>query len=141
MFGWYHVFLTEQGEKDTLLSSFPEKVTVFRWHGDTFELPDGAVRLFSSENYLNQAMRIGDLSYGFQFHFEITERMITEWLRTGSEEIDSLDDKDLADKILDDAHRNQMPVLHSLAESFFDNYLRIVEYGQKNKIRKGQFVV
>lgn len=138
--GWYHVNLTEKGGKDGLLCSFPKEVTVFQWHGDTFELPDGAVRLFSSENYLNQAMRIGYMNYGFQFHFEITGGMITEWLRTGSEEIDSLEDKDLADKILCDVHSNRLPVLHSLAESFFDNYLRMLEYGQRIKIRNGYFV-
>lgn len=137
--GWYNVSLTEQGKKDTLLSSFPNEVFVFQWHGDTFELPDGAVRLFSSENYLNQAMRIGDINYGFQFHLEITRGMIDEWIKINGEEIEALGGKDLIDEIMKEANSN-LTKLHSHAKSFINRYLRILEYGQKIKIRKGYFV-
>ena len=121
--GWYPVQLTEQGREDPLLKSFPDKFIVFQWHGDTFELPENAVRLVISDGYFNQAMRIGSVSYGFQFHFEITRDMIAEWLKTGKQEIEKMDDKDLPGMILANAYE-YLPLLHFFAGSFFNNYLR-----------------
>ncbi len=120
--GWYPVRLTEQGMEDPLLKSFPDKFIVFQWHGDTFELPESAVRLVSSDGYFNQAMRIGSVSYGFQFHFEITRDMIAEWLKTGKQEVEEMEDKDLPEMILANSY-NYLPLLHFFARSFFNNYL------------------
>ena len=75
-------------------------------------------------------MRIGDMNYGFQFHFEITRGMIVEWIKTGREEIDEMKVKDLPDTIIREA-QGYLPGLHSLAESFFDNYFRVVEHRQR----------
>ena len=114
--GWYPVRMTDQGMDDPLLNSFPEEVMVFQWHEDTFHLPYGAVCLASSQDYPNQAMRVGTMSYGFQFHFEITKDMIAEWLRTGD---------NLPDKILKDSDIN-LPQAHVLGTSFFSNYLEMI---------------
>ena len=50
-----------------------------QWHGDTFDLPAGAVRLASSPAYPNQAFRYGPRAYGVQFHVEVSEAMAAEW--------------------------------------------------------------
>ncbi|MEP7225487.1 MAG: type 1 glutamine amidotransferase, partial [Actinomycetota bacterium] len=52
--------------------------TVFQWHGDTFDLPAGAVRLASSPAYENQAFRF-ERAYGVQFHLEVSAEMAREW--------------------------------------------------------------
>ena len=39
--GWYEVSLTEEGAKDPLFSDFPKNFSVFQWHEDTFDLPNG----------------------------------------------------------------------------------------------------
>jgi GMP synthase (glutamine-hydrolysing) len=94
--GWYHVELTGDGLKDPLMRrlaihprvrDFWRKFKVFHWHGDTFNLPLGAVLLASSELYKNQAFRYGDNVYGFQFHIEVTKDMLTEWFQ-GMPDID-----------------------------------------------------
>ena len=58
-----------------LAGSFP----VLQWHGDTFELPAGAVHLGRSIAYANQAFRVGEAAYGLQFHLEVTGEMLEEW--------------------------------------------------------------
>jgi GMP synthase (glutamine-hydrolysing) len=55
-------------------------VTVFQWHGDTFDLPRGAVRLARSAQCENQAFRFGEAAYGLQFHIEATAAIIDSWL-------------------------------------------------------------
>jgi GMP synthase-like glutamine amidotransferase len=48
------------------------ELVVCHWHGDTFDLPEGAVRLGESAACKNQAYRSGDRVFGLQFHFEMT---------------------------------------------------------------------
>jgi len=79
--GWYDVTPTSEGTKDNLISRFDGTEKIFQWHGDTFELPNGAVHLASSEFCTNQAFKYGDNVYGFQFHLEVETRLIERWLR------------------------------------------------------------
>jgi len=56
-------------------------VPVLHWHGDTFDLPPGAERLAETDNYANQAFRIGDFLLALQFHPEMGEDpRFAEWL-------------------------------------------------------------
>ncbi|MBX7148672.1 type 1 glutamine amidotransferase [bacterium] len=78
--GWYPLNLTPAGETDAVFSSFSKTETVFQWHGDTFNLPHGAVLLASSPLCQNQAFRLGKNIYGLQFHVEVSAAMVAEWL-------------------------------------------------------------
>lgn len=68
--GWFPVSATPAPASVSL--RWPDELTVFHWHGETFDLPSGAVRLASSEGCLNQAFQIGDRVVGLQFHLEAT---------------------------------------------------------------------
>jgi GMP synthase-like glutamine amidotransferase len=61
---------------------------VFQWHMDTFELPRDAVLLAKGDRVRNQAFRLGDRTWGTQFHFEIDEPEIVLWLTAFSENKD-----------------------------------------------------
>jgi GMP synthase (glutamine-hydrolysing) len=73
------VELTADGMADPVLGPLPPSIDTLQWHGDTFDLPDGAVLLASSPAYVNQAYRVGPVAYAVQFHVEVTEAMGEEW--------------------------------------------------------------
>jgi GMP synthase-like glutamine amidotransferase len=67
--GWFEV---EPAGRANGVFQFPEKMTVFHWHGETFDLPDGAVRLAGSAACRNQAFQVGANVIGLQCHLEAT---------------------------------------------------------------------
>ena len=77
--GVLDVGLTPEGAADPLFAGLPATMRSLQWHGDTFDLPDGAVRLLTNAAYENQAFRWGDVAYGVQFHLEVDEALGTEW--------------------------------------------------------------
>ena len=76
--GLLPVELTDEGRADPVFSGLESGLATLQWHGDTFDLPDGAVRLASSSAYANQAFRF-DRAYGVQFHLEVSAEMAREW--------------------------------------------------------------
>lgn len=78
--GWYEVELTPAARDDWLFAECPPRPTVFQWHGDTFDLPAGAVLLATGPLCRHQAFRVGSRAYGLQFHIEMTAELIDSWL-------------------------------------------------------------
>ena len=60
---------------------------VFQWHGDTFEIPDGAIHLAESEACTNQAFIYNNKIIALQFHFEVTESSLREMVAEGKSEL------------------------------------------------------
>jgi GMP synthase (glutamine-hydrolysing) len=75
--GWAPITLTDDGLDDPLFAGTDRELTVFHMHGDTYELPPDARNLARSGLFEQQAFGWGDLVYGFQFHLEFTDTMIT----------------------------------------------------------------
>ncbi|MCH8915188.1 MAG: type 1 glutamine amidotransferase [Thaumarchaeota archaeon] len=100
-------------------SGFKNPFTVFHWHDDTFDLPEGAVRLASSEHYLNQAFQYKS-AVGLQFHLEVNEEMVNLWLDNTAEKLQKIPHID-PKKIRLDIDENILTVKSNM-KNFYNNF-------------------
>lgn len=71
--GWFPIQGTRGSEG---VFRFPPECAVFHWHGETFDLPAGAVRLAGSAGCENQAFQFKRNVIGLQFHLEMTAESV-----------------------------------------------------------------
>jgi GMP synthase-like glutamine amidotransferase len=86
--GFYNDIEFDNSEKSKMFSGMTCPALVFHWHGDTFDLPENAIRLAHSKDYQNQAIKIGS-AVGVQFHLEVDEPTIKLWLEKSRKELDN----------------------------------------------------
>ena len=115
--GFYHDLKISNNSK--LFSGFKNPFSVFHWHGDTFDLPDGAALLASSKDYSNQAFQYKS-AVGLQFHLEINEQMINLWLDRTEEKLRQIPYID-PQKIRLDIDKN-ISIVKSNLEIFYNNF-------------------
>ncbi len=82
--GWHEVELTAEGASDPVLSALPPRFTALEWHHYGHGLPDGAVALARNAAAL-QSFRLGETTWGVQFHPEVTEPQLGRWLADKSD--------------------------------------------------------
>ena len=70
--GWFPVYPTLEASKSPIANHLPNGLNVFHWHGDTFDIPEGAEHLMRSQACENQAFTYMDRVLAFQFHLETT---------------------------------------------------------------------
>lgn len=115
--GFYHDLVFD--ENHSLFTGFKNPFTVFHWHGDTFDLPEGSTRLVSSQDYPNQAFQFQS-AVGLQFHLEVNEEMIKLWLDKSEEKLRHISYIDI-EKIRKDIERNII-IVKSNMEIFYKNF-------------------
>ena len=103
----------------SLFSGFANPFTVFHWHGDTFDLPEGAIRLAHSKHYQNQAFQFKS-AVGLQFHLEVNEEMINLWLDKTEEKLQNIPYID-PNKIREDIDEN-ISIVKTNMNNFYNNF-------------------
>jgi len=78
--GWAPITLTDSGQRSCLSGLEAVERQVLHWHSDTFDLPEGATLLASTEIVPNQAFYWGPKALGLQFHLEVIPGEIERWL-------------------------------------------------------------
>jgi GMP synthase (glutamine-hydrolysing) len=68
--GWYPVDMTPTAANSPL-APLGDQFTALHWHGDTYDLPEGATQLARTDICDQQAYLVGN-SLGLQFHLEAT---------------------------------------------------------------------
>lgn len=91
---WAPVELTAEGQRSCLAPL--AGVHLLHWHGDTFDLPPGAVRLASTPLYANQAFAFGTAALALQFHPEVTAAGLEHWFIGHACEIAATEGTDVA---------------------------------------------
>jgi GMP synthase-like glutamine amidotransferase len=82
--GWFDIEGLATGESSF---RFPQRATVFHWHGETFDLPAGAACLARSAACENQAFQVGTHVLGLQFHLETTPQSLDALINNCRDEI------------------------------------------------------
>jgi GMP synthase (glutamine-hydrolysing) len=121
--GWHPVQLTQEAQDDPLWSGIEPVFIGYHWHGDVFQLPEGAIPLARSKQTERQAFRYGPNAYGFLFHMEVTEKIIEEMVETFSEELieSRIDGGEIIRKIPD-----HLPRLQEVGGTVFQRWAKLI---------------
>lgn len=117
--GFAPIQLTPDGLR-SCLSTFAEDGIVLHWHGDTFDLPEYAVRLASTDKCVNQAFAYGPKVLGLQFHVEVSLSGFERWLIGHAYELAAAG---CSVPDLRAAAKRYVPALACKAEAFLDRWL------------------
>lgn len=83
--GWWPLQTVDS--KHPLTYDFPASFPVFHWHGDTFEMPAGAIHLFKTDACRNQGYLVGNNVAALQFHMEVNEALVAQMMQHGKPEL------------------------------------------------------
>ncbi len=122
--GWSGLHLTQAGEQSSLRYLQAGHCSMLHWHGETFDLPDTAELLASTQLYPNQAFRYGKRTLALQFHPEVNPRGMEKWFIGHIGEISQTEGISVA-SLREDTHRfaNRLEVQ---SELFFNSWLHEV---------------
>ena len=123
--GWSPLRLTRDGRALCTRHLDGSETSVLHWHGDTFDLPQDAVRLASSELYENQAFSWGRRTIALQFHAEVTMTELERWFIGHACEIGSTADVNV-EQLRSESMR-WTPVLVRQGHKFLEEWLDLVE--------------
>jgi GMP synthase (glutamine-hydrolysing) len=102
--GWGPVDLIGS-DREPVLAGLPSRQMVLHWHGDTYDLPPGAVHLASTPVCPHQAFRLGSRQFGFQFHCELEAATIAVWVREDADYVRAANGDGGGARILADTER------------------------------------
>ncbi len=114
---------TAAAAADPVFSLLPPELPTLQWHGDSFDLPAGAVHLASSPAYPHQAFRVRN-AYAIQFHLEVTASLAAEWAAVPAyaESLRAVQGDGAVGALLDDVARAESTT-YPLARALFAAWL------------------
>jgi GMP synthase (glutamine-hydrolysing) len=118
--GWKPLILTEAGRSSVVAPLGQAGTSMLHWHGDTFDLPEGAQLLASTAEVPNQVFEY-DNTLGFQCHPEIQAEDIERWLVGHACEISATAGVSVAQLRADTARL--APALRTQARQMFSDWL------------------
>lgn len=121
--GWASVHKYQPDQSDGWFDGIDNRFNVFHWHGETFDLPDGATLLLGSNCYPNQAFSLGN-TLALQFHLEMTADMVREWVGLYQNDVHSGGPCVQAEtQIIQHAEQSSRE-LQGVAEQVFSNWIQ-----------------
>jgi GMP synthase (glutamine-hydrolysing) len=116
--GWFPIERKLKATDSKLANVFPDTLEVFHWHGDTFEIPQGAKLLASSEACRNQGFIIDSRVLCLQFHLETNSESAATLIQNCGGELDGSKYVQSVAEMLSDESRflKINGIMHSLLE-------------------------
>jgi GMP synthase (glutamine-hydrolysing) len=126
-FGFCPVELTPEGQTDLLFAGLGPSLRPMQWHEDTFDLPAGAVLLATGARCRNQAYRVGESTYGVQFHPEVDRAIVEAWaaMPAAQEAAGSAD----LEASLRGPMEEHLAAAEALGRTLADRWMRLLERG------------
>jgi GMP synthase-like glutamine amidotransferase len=118
--GWAPVDFLGAGQRPELAGIGPREM-MLHWHGDTFDLPQGAIHLASTPACANQLFRL-PRQVGIQFHPEIDAGSLEEWVRLDAAYVASANGPQGGERILADTGR-YLEHHHRVGDRLLDNLI------------------
>ncbi len=125
--GWSALELEENTQSHALRHLSGDKTSMFHWHGDTFDLPEGAVLRASTSLYENQAFSYKRNTLALQFHPEMTADMIQDWATTLGPDMGGSKITGSHDELRSQTEKN-IATLSTQAKLFFEEWLQSVGF-------------
>ncbi len=116
--GWRNITVADQSGPARHLDAAHTRI--MQWHGDTFDLPEGATLLASSDLYKHQIYTHGKNAMALQCHLEVTRDILEFWMATGYGE---LAENGLSVPQLRADTQSHLQTLNRQAELFLDEWL------------------
>ena len=85
--GWFPVRLKEKAQETKVFHNFPQEFMAFHWHGDTFDIPQGAIWTAESEACPHQAFVYNERVVALQFHLEPIKESIENLIKNCHDEL------------------------------------------------------
>ncbi len=85
--GWFPISTTKNSYDNELKKIITTNNPVFHWHGDTFEIPNGAIRLAENNVCENQAFLYNTNVFALQYHLEVTKNSLQQLIKNSSHEL------------------------------------------------------
>ncbi|HUA73458.1 MAG TPA: type 1 glutamine amidotransferase [Solirubrobacteraceae bacterium] len=130
--GMLAVELTGAAAGDPVFAAAPASFQTLQWHGETYELPKGAVQLARSHACEQQAFAVGG-AYALQFHLEVGSELAREWmlLPEFAQELEQEHGAGAPEELLAQLGEAETAAL-ALARSLFSRWLQeVVGYEQR----------
>ncbi len=113
------ITLTAAGQDDPFFKNFPKKFHAFQFHGETFEIPDGAEILAEGKFCNNQAYRFKNI-LAVQFHLEVDHFLASKWCNQFKDDLNGFHKN--AEQIVQEClaiEKNQLQLCDVMLTNFF----------------------
>jgi GMP synthase (glutamine-hydrolysing) len=120
---WLELRPLPAADGDPVLGSLPPDAAGVHWNEDGFALPPGAVELLRSPAGTGEGFRIGERSWGVQFHPELDGPAIDDWYADWHS---ALAEAGVSEADARAADREHLPGQRALSEAIFGGFARVV---------------
>jgi GMP synthase (glutamine-hydrolysing) len=121
--GWHRIVADTSKLAHDKTADLPDTFEAFEWHEETFAIPDGAIPIFKGRSIEHQGYLHGRV-FAMQFHLEMTEHMVYEWLNRYKDCLPAPSDTVQSHAQITECLKERLDELHAVADKLYDWWLK-----------------